>query len=54
MFRLVEAMKVAKIHVSYIDEELFTKNQTTVNEIGSTIKNEGNQVMRTIAKKVLN
>ena len=54
MFRLVDAMKVAKINVSYIDEDLFTKNEETVNEIGSTIKTEGSNVMRTIAKKVLN
>lgn len=46
-------MKVSKIHVSHVDETLFTRNEVTVAEIGHQIKSEGNGAVRTIAKKVL-
>ena len=53
MFGEVKKMNVNSIQVSYIDDGLFSKKEATVNAIDDLIKTEGNDAMRTIAKRVL-
>ena len=53
LFKRVEAMKVNKIRVSYVDHDLFANKDATVSAIGHEIMDEGDGAIRTVAKKVL-
>ena len=46
-------MNVNRMQVSYVDDGLFSKKDATVSAIDELIKTEGNDAMRTIAKRVL-